>query len=103
MKRFLSMLLTLILVLNIFVSTGMLAFATEGSEECTHTDGSDNYDNICDNCAEYIGTDELAHISVSAALITNFFAPYLKIWHLAAVNLPFRIRSSPELTSTLFR
>ena len=72
MKRFLSMLLTLILVLNIFVSTGMLSFATEGSEECTHTDGGDNYDNICDSCAEYIGTDELA-LGENSVMMTDFY------------------------------
>ena len=72
MKKFLSMFLTLILVLNIFVSTGMIAFATEGSEECTHTDGGDNYDNICDNCAEYIGTDELA-LGENSVMMTDFY------------------------------
>ena len=72
MKKFLSILLTLILVLNIFVSTGMLAFATEGSEECTHTDGGDNYDNVCDNCAEYIGTGELA-LGENSVMMTDFY------------------------------
>ncbi|MBR2381239.1 MAG: hypothetical protein IKA84_01940 [Clostridia bacterium] len=64
MKKFLSLILTLVLVLNIFVGTGIFAFAEGGSAElgdteCTHTDGTDNYNNICDLCKEYIGTVDL--------------------------------------------
>ena len=60
MKKFLSLILTLVLVLNIFVSTGIFAFAVEDVEECTHTDGTDNYNNFCDLCEEYIGTTDLS-------------------------------------------
>lgn len=60
MKKFLSLTLTLVLVFNIFVSTGIFAFAVEDVEECTHTDGTDNYNNFCDLCEEYIGTTDLS-------------------------------------------
>ena len=71
MKKFLSMLLTLILVLNVFVGTGIFAFATEGSEGCTHTDGGDNYNNICDDCKEYVGTDELV-VGENSVMMTDY-------------------------------
>ncbi len=79
MKKFLSMVLTLILVLNIFVGTGIFAFATEGGsaelgdEECTHTDDADNYGNVCDICGEYIGTDELA-IGENTVVMTDYWS-----------------------------
>lgn len=60
MKKFLSLTLTLVLVLNVFVGAGILAFAVEDAEECAHIDGTDDYNNFCDLCAEYIGTTDLS-------------------------------------------
>ena len=77
MKKFLSLILTLVLVLNIFVGTGIFAFAEGGSAEvgdteCTHTDGADNYNNICDLCKEYIGTDELV-LGENTVMMTDYY------------------------------
>ena len=55
MKKFLPILLTLILALALCMS--ITAFATDG--ECTHTDGNDDYNNVCDDCKAYIGYSEL--------------------------------------------
>ncbi|MBO5714890.1 MAG: hypothetical protein J6S23_00665 [Clostridia bacterium] len=71
MKKFLSLILTLVLVLNIFAGTGIFAIATEGGEECTHTDGGDDYNNVCDYCNEYIGTGELA-LGENTVMMTDY-------------------------------
>ena len=76
MKKFLSLILTLILVLNVFVGAGIFAFAEDGStdlgdEECTHTDGVDDYDNVCDDCKEYIGTNELV-VGENTVMMTDY-------------------------------
>ena len=71
MKKFLSLILTLVLVLNIFAGTGIFAFATEGSEECIHTDGGDNFNNVCDDCNEYIGTGELV-LGENTVMMTDY-------------------------------
>ncbi len=72
MKKLLLLILTLILGLSICANAGIITFAAEGDTECTHTDGNDNFNNICDNCKEYLGTEELSY-GENTVLMTDFY------------------------------